>query len=163
MLALIIPLWNYDCPGAPSKHPFLTLQAIFQVCYPFIQEVAFYLAVYFWWKHLKYRGYKNPKCSYCVSRVVAVLPVIPFPSVPGRGTHMKGESYNFFCCSSRWDLHPPVFWPQYPSGLCWPVFWNIGNILTLIILREKHSSFFVLSLYPNIPWVTRRSSLHRAP
>jgi hypothetical protein len=76
MLALVVPLWNYNCPGAPSEHPSVTLQAVLQVLHPFIKEVAFHLAASFWWRNLKYLGYKasmrDPKCSHCVSRVVAV-------------------------------------------------------------------------------------------
>jgi hypothetical protein len=48
MLALVVHLWNCDWPGAPSKHPSLTLQSLLQVLHPFIKEVDFHLAACFW-------------------------------------------------------------------------------------------------------------------
>jgi hypothetical protein len=44
ILTLVIPLWHCDCPGTPSEFPSLTLQALLQVIYPFVKEVAFHLA-----------------------------------------------------------------------------------------------------------------------
>jgi hypothetical protein len=62
------------------------LQALLQVLHPFIKEVAFHLAACFWWRHLKYLGYKDNRQD--PGRVVTVQPVTPFPLVlatDGRG------------------------------------------------------------------------------
>jgi hypothetical protein len=76
MLVLVVPLGKYVYPGSPSEHPSLTLQALIQVIHTFIKQVAFHLAACFWWRHLKYLGYKangqEPKCSHCFGRVVAI-------------------------------------------------------------------------------------------
>jgi hypothetical protein len=38
MVALVVPLWNYDFPGAPSEHPSLTFQARLHVLHTFLKR-----------------------------------------------------------------------------------------------------------------------------
>jgi hypothetical protein len=42
-------------------------------------------------------------------------------SIPSWDTNKRGTDPVFFCCSSRQDLPPPVFRPQYPSSIHWSV------------------------------------------
>jgi hypothetical protein len=176
ILTLVILLWHCDCSGTPSKHPSLILQALLQVIHSFVKEVAIHLVACFWWYKAKRQ---DPRGFHWVSRVAQsdqslhFLPSWPWMaegnhetvmpalvrSIPSQDADERGV-WQFFldgnCPLQSSGLNGQKWSPLACPLKCWKDL-DPNN------LKKTPSSLFVLRPDPNIPWVTKRSGLQRAP